>query len=161
MKFFSKSKKKEEREETLDIKHYTYLKEDYQKEIMFNTFNHPKNELLLHVLSQIYAKLSLDTANMRIPTAPLLGNVQTGIYPSIQAFCDTAKIPPKEVSQNYYKMKWKVFKEELELNFMIDAYYRYHDAHKAEIKGWIEFNLVNTEDEIERMILENFNTLSS
>ena len=31
MKFFSKSKKKEEREETLDIKHYTYLKENYQK----------------------------------------------------------------------------------------------------------------------------------
>ena len=44
---------------------------------------------------------------------------------------------------------------------MIDAYYEYYDAHKAEIKGWIEFNLVNTEDEIERMILENFNTLSS
>ncbi|MCT7550942.1 hypothetical protein N5U04_10055 [Aliarcobacter butzleri] len=42
-----------------------------------------------------------------------------------------------------------------------NEYYKYYDMHKAEIKGWIEFNLVNTEDEIERMILENFNTLSS
>lgn len=139
-----------ERELKLDIKYHDFLKGIYKKSFLFNTFNHPKNKVLSHILSEILIKLDI---NQKIPepSKDVLGNIKIAIYPSIQNFCN-ADIDSTDVIIKRYK----VFNENISLESMINHYYDYYDSNNNKIKTFIENNFLKSNDNIEQLISKNF-----
>lgn len=70
------------REETIDIKSSDFIEQNYFKERLFHTVNHPSNKLLLFVTNKILERMGLNPIQ-EVGMAEYLAGHQMLIYPSV------------------------------------------------------------------------------
>jgi len=141
-------KQLKQREQTIDLKFSDHLKSIYRQHTSFNTFNHPKNEILLYMASKIFDQLKIP-AQFQSYSEDFLGNVRVAIYPSIQSYC---------FQRDDREREYKIFGKHMSLSNMIDEYYNYYDEQEAEINKFVKNKLLKTADDSERLIIDNFIT---
>jgi hypothetical protein len=73
-------------EQRCDIQVYEYILENYQKEILFHSVQHPNNSVLIHVAKQIIKKIPNDLLKFKTPTSELLKDHSVLVLPAVQNF---------------------------------------------------------------------------
>jgi hypothetical protein len=136
-----------EREKEIDLKYTDYLESKYKDKVVFHTFNHPTNEVLMEIVSKkasiLGLKLEIDE-----PDFDLLGNVKVGVYPAIRACLHS------EDSET--GLSYEIQGSQVSMDEMVEQYFRFYDENHVLVKQFVENTLFKTEDKIEELLIDNF-----
>lgn len=136
-----------EREKKIDLKYADFLESKFKDKVLFHTFNHPDNEILTDMASKIALKLGFQLEVNEF-TQDLLGNVKVGIYPSIKTYLNSTDL---ETDSSY-----EIHGEKVPMEKMVERYYNYYNEHRQFITSFVEKTLLKSEDEIEKLLIQNF-----